>query len=216
VVGVYSKDDRWSSPRGVVRIDTADVWELKEFFALSFREMRTVLMGDSHAARLIAETGWLAATPMSNAAQGGAAIGDVLRQASSAQVGAKDVVVLSIGTNDAAPWKQTPLADYRVALDRLTRSFDLQRWIYMTPPGVDESRLTGTYDRTNSVIGIYREEATTVLRSADSTILPSHEVIAELGSQAFTSDGVHLTAAAYSLLLPEIAKAIASVIHRNS
>ena len=66
------------------------------------------------------------------------------------------------------------------------------------------------------VMEICRDEATTVLRSGGASILPSHEVIAELGTLAFSSDGVHLTEAAYSLLLPEIAKAIASVMESDS
>ena len=174
--------------------------------------MRTLLIGDSHLARLNNELGSLVATPVIDAAQGGASVGDALRQASSMQVDANDIVVLSIGTNDAAPWKQTPLDAFSDGLDQLKDSFDLRRWIYMTTPGVDESRLSGSSNRTNMVTGIYRGEATAVLRSGGASILPAHQVIAELGSLAFSSDGVHLTGAAYSLLLPQIAKTIASVM----
>ena len=178
--------------------------------------MRIVLIGDSHLARLNNDLGSLVATPVIDAAQGGASIGDALRQASSIHVDANDIVVLSIGTNDAAPWKQTSLDAFSDGLDQLKDSFDLRRWIYMTPPGVDESRLSGSSNRTNVVMEIYRDEAITVLRSAGASILPSHEVIAEQGTLAFSSDGVHLTEAAYSLLLPEIAKAIASVMESGS
>lgn len=178
--------------------------------------MRTVLIGDSQLARLNNDLGSLVATTVIDAAQGGASIGDALRQASSIQVDANDIVVLSIGTNDAAPWKQTPLDAFSDGLNQLKDSFDLRCWIYMTPPGVDESRLGGSSNRTSVVMGIYRDEAITVLRSGGASILPSHEVIAELGTLAFSADGVHLTEAAYSLLLPEIAKAIASVMDRDS
>ena len=178
--------------------------------------MRTMLIGDSHLARLNNDLSPLVATPVIDAAQGGASIGDALRQASSIRVDANDIVVLSIGTNDAAPWKQTPLAAFSDGLDQFKDSFDLGRWIYMTPPGVDESRLSGSSNRTNMVMEIYRDKATTVLRSGGASILPSHEVIAELGSFAFSSDGVHLAEAAYSLLVPEIAKSIASVMDSDS
>jgi lysophospholipase L1-like esterase len=174
--------------------------------------MRTVLIGDSHLARLGNDLSPLVATPVFNAAEAGAFIGDALRQASAKQVGANDVVVLSIGTNDAAPWKQTPFEAFSDGLGQLKDSFDLRRWIYLTPPGVDESRLSGSRNRTNLVTGIYRDEAITVLRSGGAAILLSHKVIAELGGLAFSTDGVHLTEAAYSLLLPEIANRIASVM----
>ncbi len=178
--------------------------------------MRAVLIGDSHLARLSNDLGSLVATPVFNAAEAGASIGDAVRQASSMEVDASDIVVLSVGTNDAAPWKQIPLDTFTDGLDQVKDSFDLRRWIYMTPPGVDESRLSGSNNRTNMVMGLYRDEAITVLRSGGASILPALEVIAELGSLAFSSEGVHLTEAAYSLLLPEIAKSIASLTDWDS
>ena len=83
--------------------------------------MRTVLIGDSHLARLNNELGSLVATPVIDAARGGASIGDAFRQASSIQLDANDIVVLSIGTNDAAPWKQTALDAFSDGLDQLKR-----------------------------------------------------------------------------------------------
>jgi hypothetical protein len=150
-----------------------------------------------------------------NAAVGGADIGDLLHTASAIPVAANDVVVASIETNDAAPWKQTPLAAFKHALEQLQRSFDLRRWVYVTPPGVDEIRLIGTGNRSNRVIGLYRNEAMLTFRSTGSAIVGSHEVADLLGGQAFEADDVHLTAAAYRLLLPEIEGAVASAVSRD-
>lgn len=43
-----------------------------------------------------------------NAAEGGASALDLLAQATRAAVDEGDLVVVSVGTNDAAPWKQVP------------------------------------------------------------------------------------------------------------
>ena len=69
--------------------------------------MRIVLLGDSHLARIKRELPRLGESVL-NAAVGGATVLDLEAQANGAVLTAEDVVVVSVGTNDGAPWKKVP------------------------------------------------------------------------------------------------------------
>ena len=142
-----------------------------------------------------------------NAAEGGARSLDLLAQAARAGVEEDDVVVMSVGTNDAAPWKQLPVPDFVRALARCMASVPARGWIYVTPPGVDEIRLSGVGDRTNALVDEYREAAVSVCTDAGAQVVRAERVIAPLGVDAFVSDGLHLSGRAYKLVLPVIAEA---------
>ena len=103
--------------------------------------VRTVLMGDSHLARLRRELGTFPGE-VRNAAEGGASSRDLLRQADAVGVLPSDVVVLSVGTNDAAPWKRVPVSEFAHSLSMLVAAHAPRRWVLVAPPGVVEERLT--------------------------------------------------------------------------
>ena len=69
--------------------------------------MRVVLLGDSHLARVRRDL-LVLGPDVCNAAEGGASSLDLLAQATGAAVEEDDLVVVSVGTNDAAPWKHVP------------------------------------------------------------------------------------------------------------
>src|SRR6478609_2742014 len=111
--------------------------------------MRIVLLGDSHLARVRRDLP-MVGTGVCNVAEGGASALDLLTQATAADVQESDLIVLSVGTNDAAPWKQLPVTIFAQVLLHSMESMRVRRWIYVAPPGVDEARLSGPGDRTNS------------------------------------------------------------------
>ncbi len=164
---------------------------------------RVVLIGDSHLARVRRDLSLLGERVV-NAAVGGASSGDLRTQAAKAGIGAGDVVVVSLGTNDAAPWKHTPLARFEDHLRALLTSLAPSRWILLTPPGVDEEWLTGPTDRTNEVIDVYRSRARAVFAEIGGGVVLSEELIAPLGSAAFVEDGLHLSGRAYRRVLPAL------------
>lgn len=168
--------------------------------------MRTVLLGDSHLARVRRGLSQLAG-PVVNAAVGGADAADLLPQARAVGAGPDDVVVVSVGTNDAAPWKAVPHDEFALLLDEVLSVVDAERWVYVAPPGVDEARLTRRADRTNADLAVYAGIATTAFTARSGTVVDSAALLGGLGPAAFTDDGVHLTGAAYRLLLPAIADA---------
>jgi hypothetical protein len=94
------------------------------------------------------------------------------------------------------------------AVTRCLHSVPARRWVYVAPPGVDESRLTGPRDRTNAVLDEYREAAVSACVDAGARVVRTERVIGPLGAGAFVSDGVHLSGRAYRVVLPAIAEAV--------
>jgi hypothetical protein len=107
-----------------------------------------LLIGDSHVARIRGERlEYLERTTkrrVINVGVGGAKALDLLTQLPSGDTGG--IVVVSIGTNDAAPWKQTPLAEFTKSLEEFLDKLPGSRLIYIPSPGVVEERLTGPGD----------------------------------------------------------------------
>ncbi len=125
-------------------------------------------------------------------------------QADGVGLTGSDVVVVSVGTNDAAPHNDVPVADFERSLSRFVGSSPAGAWVIMSPPGVDESR-PGAGGRTNAVVTRYREAAAAVAESHSARLLDTHSLLAQLGAAAIATDGLHLTGAAYGLLLPALA-----------
>lgn len=166
-----------------------------------------MLLGDSHLARVHRDLS-LIGSHVTNAAEGGASSLNLLAQAAQATIQEDDLAVVSVGTNDAAPWRQVSVTEFAHALSRCMQSVPAQRWVYVTPPGVDESRLAGRGDRTNAVLDEYRAVAVAVCRDATARVVRAERVIAPLGASAFVSDGLHLSGRAYKVVLPAIADAV--------
>ena len=169
--------------------------------------MRVVLLGDSHLARVRRDLPALG-PDVCNAAEGGASSLDLLAQATGAAVEEDDLVVVSVGTNDAAPWKHVPVTKFAQAVTHCLRSVPARHWVYVAPPGVDESRLTGPGDRTNAVLDEYRDAAVSACVEAGASVVRTELVIGPLGADAFASDGLHLSGRAYQVVLPAIAEAV--------
>ncbi|WP_374453961.1 SGNH/GDSL hydrolase family protein [Nocardioides sp.] len=169
--------------------------------------MRIVLLGDSHLARVRRDLP-VVGQDVRNAAVGGATSLDLLAQADGAMVTQDDLVVVSVGTNDAAPWKWIPVTTFAQALLGCMESMPARRWVCVAPPGVEESRLSGSGDRTNAVLDRYREAAGSACVQAGAHLLRTDQVIAPLGADAFAGDGVHLSGRGYEVVLPAIAEAV--------
>lgn len=175
--------------------------------------MRTVLLGDSHLARVRRDLSLLL-EPVVNAAVGGARAADLLAQATAAGVGADDIVVVSVGSNDAAPWKATSPSAFARALDAFVAAVPVAGLVYLTAPPVDEQRLTGAGDRTNVTVSAYAALGTDRFLRAGATIVDSAVVLAPLGRRAHADDGLHLTGAAYAVLLPALRAALLALKSR--
>ncbi|WP_162260792.1 SGNH/GDSL hydrolase family protein [Nocardioides sp. Soil805] len=168
--------------------------------------MRTVLVGDSHLARLRRELPRLSGD-VRNAAEGGASSRDLLRQAGAVGLHDSDTVVLSVGTNDAAPWKNVPVSEFVQTLSTFMASQSPRRWVLVAPPGVVEGRLSGARDRTNAVIDEYRLAAIEVCEGVGGHVVRTDLLLESSGAKAFAEDGVHLNGTGYRVLVPAITSA---------
>ena len=175
--------------------------------------MTILLLGDSHLARL-RDLGQddleaLLGTPVENRAVGGSTVRALPGQAAGLDLSSYDAVVVSLGTNDAGQWGDVPLADFRPRLASVVGSV-ATRWVAVTTPGVDGAS-TPDGRRSNDVMSGYADALASVVEGAGGVTVWSRDVIASLGSDGFQDDGFHLTPSAYDLLLPAIAKAVASL-----
>lgn len=173
--------------------------------------MRTVFVGDSHLARLRRELHTFAGG-VRNAAEGGASSRDLQRQADAVGVHDSDSVVLSVGTNDAAPWKHVPVSEFVQALSMFVASHSPRGWVFVAPPGVVEARLTGARERTNAAIDEYRLAAIEVCEDVGGHVVRTDLMLQSLGAKAFAEDGVHLNGTGYRVLVPAIKAATREVV----
>lgn len=167
--------------------------------------MRVLLLGDSHLARLGPDDLVGLAARVTNAAVGGALATDLAGQLAAIDLGTHDAVVVSVGTNDAAPWQQVPLDDFGRTLAASLPPLPL---VYVAPPGVDEARTRRGVDRTVALLARWSAVGRAVVERAGGVVVETPVLLAPLGSAAFVDDGLHLTRAAYDLLVPAIAEAL--------
>jgi lysophospholipase L1-like esterase len=144
-----------------------------------------------------------------NAAVGGSSSRDLQGQAASVAWRTDDRAVLSVGSDDAAPWKQVPLQEYVDRVSALLAAVPALQ-VYVAPSGVVEDRLTGDPDRTNAVMDAYRDAAIAVCEAADVRVLRADRALAHLGTAAFAVDGLHLSGEGYDVLLAELFRMLAS------
>lgn len=172
--------------------------------------MRTVFIGDSHLARL---RRGLERVPgdTCNAARGGACSRDLQGQAEAAGVNDSDAVVLSVGTNDAAPWTHVPVSEFVQALSDFVASHAPRGWVFVAPPGVAEGPATGARGRTNAVIAEYRLAAIEVCGEVGGHVVRTDLLLEPWGAKAFAPDGVHLNGVGYRVLVPAISSACAAL-----
>jgi len=172
-----------------------------------------LLVGDSHLANLsgtlLLELERASGCGVVNAAVGGANVHDVVAQLALCQL--SGIVVVSVGTNDAAPWKRVPLAEFRSKVVETLTGLRGCRVIYLAALGVDETRLTGPNDRLDAEMKRYAGVAIEVLGSAGARIIDLADELSTIRTQAFAPDGVHLSTVAYDLVVSMLGAAIATI-----
>lgn len=183
---------------------------------------RIVALGDSHLDRLGARQQRLACTQhaggdgtaaaeVHNVALGGSRTSELAEQVAAADPGPGDLVVVSIGTNDAASWYPVPLEE---AVTHLAATFaelgrrGVGRVVLLTTPGVDRSRLPQSNDGTEADLREHAAAYADLAHARGHTVVDAARVLADLGPDAFVEDGLHLAPAAYDRLLPVLAAAL--------
>jgi lysophospholipase L1-like esterase len=110
--------------------------------------------------------------------------------------------VLCFGGNDAAPWRQVPLAGFGANLGVLVGRCCSEQVLLLGPPPVVE--LPGkSSGRTNAGLAAYAAVTADVAAASGAHFLNLLDVLAADGSH-HTDDGVHLNDRAYAVLADSV------------
>jgi lysophospholipase L1-like esterase len=149
-----------------------------------------------------------------NGAAGGWDSTDCARRAPVLARCAPAVVVLSVGTNDCAPWRQVPLDTFARNLAAVRAGFAGSDLVSFLPPTVHEpSNRAADARPARSNVALDRYRA--VLRDTFSARrrLDVPELLARHSDvEVLESDGLHLTARSYDLLIPELARLVTAAL----
>lgn len=165
--------------------------------------MRVLITGDSHLARARPRHAEIAADTSSRAI-GGSVATDLAGQVANLDPAAYDVVLVSVGTNDAG-WRDVPLETFTTALEDFVSWAGTTPVLLMTSPGCVEGRAAQHWSAAK--LATFATEGAALVTAAGGRVLDTPAVLAHLGDDAFVDDGFHLTSAAYDLLLPAITAA---------
>lgn len=161
--------------------------------------MTVLLLGDSHLAYPFRDYPGLLEEHLGSVdsrAFGGAVADDLSGQARGLDLGSYDTLVVSVGTNDA--FLDVPPDEFRTTVSAFLDRAPSARWVLLGSPGsVDPS----FDDRTLPYVTAFGHLAA----SYDVAVVPTRQLLAPLGGAAFVGDAVHLSAAAYDVLVPQVA-----------
>lgn len=144
-----------------------------------------------------------------NCAVGGWDSRDLLKKSSYIAKLKPDVLVLSLGTNDASPWKQVPLDEFVDKVKQSLRLFEGSRIVYFLPMPIDEARQLPEKQRTNRLQKQYHDAAKELCQNQGIEFTSSWSIFMPLlksGKVYLIEDGVHLNDFAYEVLFSEIAR----------
>lgn len=140
-----------------------------------------------------------------NCATGGFDSADGVARASTLGELNWDVVVLSFGANDCAPWKHVAIDQFAANITTILKAFGSAKPVAFLPPVIREVVRPGLGKRTNRELHAYRD----VLRSAvgpDASL----ETSTYVGLDGLEDDGLHLTSDSYQKLIPALARVISA------
>lgn len=133
-------------------------------------------------------------------AEAGANSRDVLQQR---LLPAVSWVVCSVGTNDAAPWKQVPLEEFGRNCDQLLAATVQYQWLMLGPGPVIERGAPG--ERTNETMAAYGAAVQQVAERHGARFVSLADVLA---SDDLADDGVHIIDSGYAKLAHRVLREI--------
>lgn len=150
---------------------------------------------------------------MYNCATGGLDSTDLSRRAPFIGKLQSDVVLVSVGTNDACPWKQVDIETFKANLAPITDAFANSRIIYMPPPPVVEDKRPSGKEIHNKTMHEYNNAVTDFCKSRDIKYWDTWtDLSALLGSDKdpHDEDGVHFSDVGYEFVLTRLAEVVKS------
>lgn len=177
---------------------------------------RILLVGDSHLAfmhkpRQLAFEERAGDVEIYNAAVGGFVVHDVRARCATLAALEPDAVVVSLGSNDAAPWNAVPLDVFEAELRVVLEQFAPARRIVMAAPPCVEARLPNEIDRTNHVLREFAGAASAACAATGAVDLGLHQLTLDAmaaGRDVHEPDGLHFNDAGYELISDALAAAL--------
>lgn len=144
-----------------------------------------------------------------NCAVGGWDSRDILKKTPYITKLKPDVILISIGTNDASPWKQVLLNEFIDNLNTVIGLFNESRIVFFPPMPIDESKQQPDKQRTNVLQKQYYDAVVQLCLENDIEYVKSWAVFSELlerNKEYLVEDGVHLNDLAYETLFSKVAE----------
>lgn len=176
--------------------------------------MKIVLFGDSLFAnfskhRILKLEEAIPGSDVYNCAAGGWDSNDCVKKASYIAQLKPDVLVISLGTNDASSWKLVDLETFKQNLPKILNAFTAAKIIYFLPPPSDESKQPSDKIRKNETTKQYYDAAKTICEQKGVLTINSWDIFKPMldrGEVYHVEDGTHLEENAYDIVITEIAK----------
>lgn len=118
-----------------------------------------------------------------------------------------DILAISLGLNDSAPWKQVPLEHFKENLENILSYFPNSKIIFLLPPPIDETMDSRPQKRTNNVIDKYSEATREICLKEGAKIIDSpvlFKPLLENREDYHVEDGTHLNEVGYRLVIEKL------------
>jgi lysophospholipase L1-like esterase len=173
---------------------------------------KLVLFGDSLLGqfgkdRILALEARLPGYDVYNCAAGGWNSEDGVKKARYISKLEPDVVVISLGTNDMAPWKQLELLLFVKNIRKIIRSFSSLELVYFLPPPVNENKESNEKKILNKDAVLYHNAAKQVCIDNGIKFIDSWKVFMPMLQSEIdyhVDDGIHLNDLAYRTVIDEL------------
>jgi len=120
-----------------------------------------------------------------------------------------EILAISLGLNDSAPWKKVPLVQFKQNIENILSYFPKSKIIFLLPPPIDETIDSRPHKRTNNLIDKYSEATREVCLKKGAMIINSPVLFKPLlGSKEYyhVEDGTHLNEVGYMLVIEKLAE----------
>lgn len=119
-----------------------------------------------------------------------------------------DIIFISLGTNDAKPWKPVELSVYKENIQKLIEIFEADKIVWLLPPPLDEPKLQAAHKGlSNQIVAQYRDTAKQILTDNSVRFIDTEKVFQQLierGIDYHVEDGVHLNETGYDAIFSEL------------
>ncbi len=143
-----------------------------------------------------------------NCAVGGWNTNDCVKKAPYIAKLEADVVVISLGTNDAAPYKQVPIDEFEANIPKILKAFEKSEVIWYLPTPIDQTK-SKTFGKVipNEVVKEYHDAAKKVCEEKGIKVIDSFSIfkpMLDAGEIYHNEDGVHYIDKAYEIIAKEL------------